>query len=161
MSTQTLVTKSIVGSLLLVGSAITQVSHAEDGKVYPAIACQPALVGTPSTLAYQGDKITNTSAAHSVVVACPIIKDDVFSAAGTNEGYVRFRKFSEVGFLGDLHSFSAFGTGHHVQYKSDFTAAGYKTMSFTALPSFSQGYSVMMLVLPPQAQVFSYRVDEN
>lgn len=161
-TTRNLTSVGLVAALLA-GGSFSAVSHAaaEDGKVYPAIACQPALDGTPSLLAYQGDKLVNTSNDYSVVVTCPIVKDNVLSINGTNEAHVRFRKASNVGFLGDLHSYTAFGTGHLVQYKSDFTAAGYKTMSFTGLAGYSQGYYMLMLVLPPKAEVFSYRVDEN
>lgn len=160
----------LVSVLAAVGAGLvaSSAAHAEDGKIYPAITCQPALDGTPSTLSYGGDRITNTSTSYSVVVACPIIKDNVYSSNGGNQGNVRYYKGSEYGVLADVHARSIYGTSSYDQYRSDFAAGtGYRTLSFSALSGFSQGYYFMMIVLPPGAttqsrtHVYSYRFDEN
>ncbi|MGB3620228.1 MAG: hypothetical protein WBA20_02685 [Ketobacter sp.] len=144
----------------------SQATFAEDGKVYPATMCQGSLVGNPPITYNDGRQLKNNSTSNSAVVVCPVIKDNVFSNAGLNEAYMRYYKANSTGFLSTLYSYSAFGTANYVQYKSDFGGAGYKTLSFTPISSYNQGYYQFIAVIPPsptstKSSVISYRVDEN
>lgn len=156
----------IVPSIALALLAAPLSAIAEDGKVYPATMCQGSLVGNPSILSYDGTRLVNTSTTYSAVVVCPAIKDDVFSGAGANEAYMRYYKANSTGFISNLYSFSAYGTASFTQFKSDFGGAGYKTLSYTPISSYSQGYYQFVVVIPPgtssaKSSVISYRLDEN
>ena len=157
--------RKIVSSIAVVLLAMPLLATAEDGKVYPATMCQ-GTVGNPTNLSYDGTKLVNTSTTYSAVVVCPMIKDDVFSGAGANEAYMRYYKANSTGFISNLYSFSAFGTASFTQFKSDFGGAGYKTLSYTPISSYSQGYYQFVVVIPPgtstaKSSVISYRLDEN
>jgi hypothetical protein len=155
-------------AVLVIASAFlgnTQ-AFAEDGKVYPATMCQGSLVGNPPIIRYDGKQVVNNSTTNSAVVVCPALKDDVFSVTGANEAYVRYHKGTNTGLLCDLWSYSAYGTSHYVQFKSDFGAPGYKVFSYNPIQSFMQGYYSFVCVIPPgpagqKSSVISYRLDEN
>ena len=142
------------------------VTHAEDGKVYPAAMCEGALVGNPPIISYTGESVRNNSTTNSAVVVCAGIKDNVLGTTGLNEAYVRYYKANTTGFLCDLHSMNAHATAEYVQFKSDFGAAGFKTFSFTPIASYANGHYSLICVIPPSAtatkhELFSYRLDEN
>ncbi|MET0987524.1 MAG: hypothetical protein ABW034_19185 [Steroidobacteraceae bacterium] len=155
-----------VACALAIAAAAPPYCFAEDGKVYPASMCEGSLVGSPPITNYDGRRLVNNSTTNSAVVVCPVVKDNVFAATGANEAYVRYYKGTTTGFIADLYSFSAFGTANFVQFRSDFGAAGYKTLSYTPIGSFSQGYYSFVVVIPPgpagaKSSMISYRLDEN
>ncbi|MET0661251.1 MAG: hypothetical protein ABW110_24190 [Steroidobacteraceae bacterium] len=152
--------------VVALAAAASPYCFAEDGKVYPASMCAGSLVGSPPITNYDGRRVVNTSTTNSAVVVCPVVKDNVFAVTGANEGYVRYYKGTTTGFIADLYSFSAFGTANFVQFRSDFGAAGYKTLSYTPIGSYSQGYYSFVVVIPPgpagaKSSMISYRLDEN
>jgi hypothetical protein len=152
--------------VLAIAATASTVCSAEDGKVYPASMCEGSLVGSPPITSYTGTRLVNNSTTNSAVVVCPAVKDNVFALTGANEAYVRYYKGTTTGFLADLYSFSAHGTANYVQFRSDFGAAGYKTLSYTPISSYSQGYYAFIVVIPPgpagaKSALMSYRLDEN
>lgn len=155
-----------VACLLIVAATASPYCFAEDGKVYPASMCEGSLVGSPPITNYDGRRLVNNSTTNSAVVVCPILKDNVFSVGGFNEGYLRYYKGAAAGVIADLYSYSAFGTASFTQFRSDFGAVGYKTLSYTPIASFSQGYYSLVVVIPPgpagsKSSLISYRFDEN
>jgi hypothetical protein len=157
---------AVVGSIMVVATAFSPASFAEDGKVYPASMCQGSLVGSPPITYYNGTKLINNSTTNSAVVVCPVVKDNVFSTTGANEAYLRYYKGTSTGMLADLYSFSSYGTANYVQFRSDFGGTGYKVFSYTPISSYSQGYYSFIVAIPPgpsgsKSSVISYRLDEN
>lgn len=61
---------SLLASTLLAGSA-----SAEDGKVLPGSACQPASFRQAAGVAIGGTVISNFSTSNFETVACPVVKD--------------------------------------------------------------------------------------
>jgi hypothetical protein len=159
-------TRASAACALALAAAASPDCFAEDGKVYPASMCQGSLVGSPPITYYDGRRLINNSTTNSAVVVCPVVKDNVFAASGANEAYVRYYKGTAAGVLADLYSYSAFGTANFVQFRSDFGAVGYKTLSFAPIGSYSQGYYSFVVVIPPgpagsKSSLISYRLDEN
>lgn len=158
--------KRVLSALVVMFSVVSG-AHAEDGKVYPATMCQGSLVGTPSIITYTGKSVRNNSTTNSAVVACPIVKDDVFSLTGGNQAMLRFCKPSSQGLNSSLYSYSSFGTSSYLSSKWDFDGAGCRTISHGAISSYSQGYYTLLVTMPPstaaaqKTEIFSYRFDEN
>ena len=158
--------KAMATAACAVACAAVPYAHAEDGKTYPASMCEGALVGSPPVTSYNAVRLTNNSTTNSVVVVCPVVKDNVFAVTGTNEAYVRYYKGTQAGFLADLYSYSVYGTASFVQFRSDFGPLGYRTLSFAPIGSFSQGFYSFLVTIPPgpagsKSALISYRLDEN
>lgn len=146
--------------------AAVTTAQAEDGKVYPGTFCQGSLVGNPPITHYDGRHLRNDSTTNSAVVVCPAVKDNVFSTAGLNEAYMRIYKARPTCFISTLYSYSAFGTASYSQNRSDCQNTGYRTLSYSPINSYSQGYYQFVVVIPPgtstnHSAVISYRLDEN
>jgi hypothetical protein len=161
-------TRPAIASLLILAATASPYCLAEDGKVYPAAMCQGSLVGSPPITSYTGNRLVNNSTTNSAVVVCPMVKDNVFAATGGNEGYVRYFKGTATGIIANLYSYSAFGTASFTQFRSDFAAAtGNRTLSYTPIGGFAQGFTSFIVVLPPgpaaasKSALLSYRFDEN
>jgi len=155
-------------AVALAVAGISASAFAQDGKVYPATICEGSLVGNPPIISYTGKSVRNNSTANSAVLACPIIKDDVYSVSGLSQVHVRYCKATSSGFNSSLYSYSAYGTSSFLSSKWDFGPAGCnKVLSHGPISSYSTGYYSLLLVLPPstaatspKTEVFSFRADE-
>ncbi len=135
-------------------------SFAVDGKVYPGSNCLPYSSSSADILERFAQYVENTAPSNSALVICPITKDIV---GGTFLSYIRisYTKVSSTGFYCAIYARNATGGGTHTSSKWDFDSAGTKNMVLPDIPGYSSGSYSLYCILPPGAQLHSYRIDEQ
>ena len=148
----------------------TALAHPVDKKTYPGAQCQPGPFASPGDLEYNIKGQVRNIASGSVFVVCPIVYD-VFDEdrspglRGIEHGgisaTVRVDKVTADGLYCELQSRNAHGTSVLSQSQWNFDLAGNRTLTLPEVKWFTEGYYVLICILPPGHVIHSYHVVEH
>jgi hypothetical protein len=138
----------------------TAPAFAVDGKSYPGSACLPYSSANMDIMERFAEYIENTAANNSLLVICPVIKDDIASTGGTDYVRITFSKPDSTGFYCAIYSKNASGGGTYSSSEWNFSAGGTYNMVLTDVAGHASGTFSLYCILPPGAKIHSYRVDE-
>lgn len=142
----------------LAGLLPVTAAHAEDGKVYSALVCQP--FGSSAQPYRYVFGIKNTTA-NTMVVECPGIRDEVYSNYGLNSTVVTFEKPANTTVSCNLFSYSKDSVSAVYATKSDTASAGGKrSIVFGYLGGYASGFYGLQCYLPPGATMHSFQLNE-
>lgn len=145
-----------IGASMMLGS--TQAFA--DGKVYPGSNCHPYNAASGNILQRFAQYAENTSNSNSALLTCPVTKDIVGSSAGLSYIRISYTKPSSTGFFCAVYARNATGGGTHGSSEWDFGPAGTKNMILPDISGYGSGSYSLYCILPPGAQIHSYRTDE-
>jgi len=146
-----------MASLILASLLPAAAVHAEDGKVYPAVLCQPLYFGAqPQRTPYA---IYPAASGISQFV-CPGIRDEVYSTHGLNSAVVTYNKQAAQSVTCYIYSFAQSGAYSYLYKTDSANVAGVRKMVFGSIAGYPSGHYAVVCNMPAGSSMISYNLNE-